>query len=404
MSDRLVVSGSLVPSGKNQPLDARTRIATIANVETIEMPFVGMIFYVEDETKFYKVLSLKNKKVGPIELKDALVDTYEELIDPNLATKEFVLQAVADAEQEPVDLSAYAKTEYVNELIAEIELTSGPQGPQGEQGEQGLPGEKGEQGEMGPQGPQGEMGPVGPMGPQGEQGVQGPQGPQGPQGIEGPVGLQGPQGEMGPQGEAFTFEMFTEEQLESLRGPQGEVGPQGPQGVPGQNGAQGEKGDKGEDGTFDPSVVFANLATESKTVIEAINELFGLISNNHPHQEHFIYYGYIPQSVYGNVTNFKDITLAMINHEQSVMKTSKVMLEKASLGVVPEACFMIVAIPKESGFVATKDNGFGGLIPFDESALGVNGIEVKYDNVDYVVYGEFSLISGERFIYVKEAE
>ena len=230
MSDKLVVSGSLVPSGKNQPLDARTRIATIANIETIEMPFVGMIFFVEDEVKFYKVLSLKSKKVGPIEFKDSLVDAYEELIDPNLATKEFVLQAVADAEQDPVDLSAYAKTEYVDGLIAEIELTPGPQGPQGEQG---LQGEKGEQGEMGPQGPQGEIGPVGPMGPQGEQGLQGPEGPQGPQGIEGPMGPQGPQGlqgEMGPQGEAFTFEMFTEEQLESLRGPQGEVGPQGPAG------------------------------------------------------------------------------------------------------------------------------------------------------------------------------
>ncbi len=315
MADKIVVGGSLIPSGKNQPLDIRARISTISKVETIEVPFIGLIFYVEDEDKFYVVKSLKAKKVASISMPDMLVDEYAPLVNPDLVTYE-----------------------YVNQQIEQIQLTPGPQG---------------EQGEMGPQGPQGE---VGPQGPQGEQGIQGEQGPQ---------------------------------------GIQGEMGPQGP---------QGEKGDKGEDGTFDPSVEFEDLETESKTVIEAINELLGLIAKEHPHQEHPIYFGYIPQSVYGNTVNFKDITIEMIKHEESVIQTSLEPLEKASMGNVPEACFMIVAIPKESGFVAMKDNGFGGLIPFDESILGVNGIEVKYDDVDYVIYGEFSLVSGERFIYVKEAE
>lgn len=315
MADKIVVGGSLIPSGKNQPLDIRARIATISKVDTIEIPFVGLIFYVEDEEKFYVVKSLKAKKVAAITMPDMLVDEYEPLINPDLATYE-----------------------YVNQQIEQIQLTPGQQGPQGEQG---LPGEKGEQGEQGPQGEQGI---------QGERGEQGPQGPQGEQGI---------QGEQGPQGE------------------------------------------KGE---FDPSTEFEDLETESKTVIEAINELLGLISNNHPHQEHFIYYGYIPQSVYGNVIDFKDITIEMIKHEESSINETKEVVDKTSLGIVPEACFMIVAIPKESNLIAMKDNGFGGLIPFDESVLGVNGIEVKYDDVDYLVFGEFSLVSGERFIYIEEAE
>lgn len=315
MADKIVVGGSLIPSGKNQPLDIRARIATISKVDTIEIPFVGLIFYVEDEEKFYVVKSLKAKKVAAITMPDMLVDEYEPLINPDLVTYE-----------------------YVNQQIEQIQLTPGQQGPQGEQG---LPGEKGEQGEQGPQGEQGI---------QGERGEQGPQGPQGEQGI---------QGEQGPQGE------------------------------------------KGE---FDPSTEFEDLETESKTVIEAINELLGLISNNHPHQEHFIYYGYIPQSVYGNVIDFKDITIEMIKHEESSINETKEVVDKTSLGIVPEACFMIVAIPKESNLIAMKDNGFGGLIPFDESVLGVNGIEVKYDDVDYLVFGEFSLVSGERFIYIEEAE
>lgn len=312
MADKIVVGGSLIPSDKNQPLDIRARIATISKVESIEIPFVGLIFYVEDEEKFYVVKSLKAKKVAAITMPDMLVDEYEPLINPDLVTYE-----------------------YVNQQIEQIKLTPGQQGPQGEQG---LPGEKGERGEQGPQGEKGEQGEIGPQGPQGEQGIQGEQGPQ------------------------------------------------------------------GEKGEFDPSTEFEDLETESKTVIEAINELLGLISNNHPHQEHFIYYGYIPQSVYGNVINFKDITIEMIKHEESSINETKEVVDKTSLGIVPEACFMIVAIPKESNLIAMKDNGFGGLIPFDESVLGVNGIEVKYDDVDYLVFGEFSLVSGERFIYIEEAE
>ena len=327
MADKIVVGGSLIPSGKNQPLDIRARIATISKVESIEIPFIGLIFYVEDEEKFYVVKSLKAKKVAAVTMPDMLVDEYEPLINPDLVTYE-----------------------YVNQQIEQIQLTPGPQGPQGIQGEQGLPGEKGEQG------------------------------------IQGIQGAQGERGEQGIQGE---------------KGEQGEQGPRGEQGIQGEKGERGEQGPQGEKGEFDPSTEFENLETESKTIIEAINELLRLISNNHPHQEHFIYYGYIPQSVYGTVTDFKNITIEMIKHKESSINEVKEVVGKTSLGVVPEACFMIVAIPKESNLIAKKDNGFGGLVPFDESILGVNGIEVKYDNVDYLVFGELALVSGERFIYVE---
>ena len=65
------------------------------------------------------------------------------------------------------------------------------------------------------------------------------------------------QGETGPQGdkgEPFTYDDFTEEQLEGLRGPQGERGPQGQQG---KTGPQGERGPRGVDAPLQSQVVEA---------------------------------------------------------------------------------------------------------------------------------------------------
>lgn len=112
-------------------------------------------------------------------------------------------------------------------------------GPQGPQGIQGPAGPQGAQGERGEAGPQGQVGPQGPTGPQGETGPRGIQGEQGVQGV------QGPEGPQGPKGDPFTYDDFTEEQLQSLVGPQGDIGPQGPIGEQGPVGPQGEKGDVG---------------------------------------------------------------------------------------------------------------------------------------------------------------
>ena len=57
--------------------------------------------------------------------------------------------------------------------------------------------------------------------------------------------LKGPQGEpgvKGDKGDAFTYADFTQEQLEALRGPQGI------QGVPGETGPAGQPGQNGKDG------------------------------------------------------------------------------------------------------------------------------------------------------------
>ena len=99
------------------------------------------------------------------------------------------------------------------------------QGPKGEPGKQGPPG---------PPGPPGEPGRNGIDGLNGEQGLQGIQGPPGPPGAPGKDGLNGdpgPKGEPGKDGKPFTYDMFTQEQLENLKGPRGEQGPPGPPGT-----------------------------------------------------------------------------------------------------------------------------------------------------------------------------
>ena len=193
-----------------------------------------------------------------------------------------VIELIDKAQFGDVDTTKFATKELVEQSIAEIELTPGPQGEKGEQG------------------------------PQGERGEQGPQG------IQGEQGLQGEKGEQGPQGPA------------------------------------------GKDGTFDSNEEFEDLQTSSKTIVGAINEIFvllkNLIENNPPSDEELeladIYYGYFPYTVDEGLNNFNDIKIDHILHDDAIMNTANNVLEKTSLGNVPEACFIVVAIKEELGLKA----------------------------------------------------
>lgn len=81
---------------------------------------------------------------------------------------------------------------------------------------------------QGPKGDPGEQGPPGPPGPPGEPGRNGIDGVNGERGLQGPPG---PPGAPGKDGKPFTYDMFTQEQLENLKGPRGEQGPPGPPGT-----------------------------------------------------------------------------------------------------------------------------------------------------------------------------
>ena len=216
-------------------------------------------------------------------LEDALYEISDKVADGDLATKDFVTEAITQAQlggdSGEIDLSNYATKYYVDDAIEAIELTPGPKGDKGDKGDTGKQGPAGQDGTTPVKGVDyfteediaslnipsidglatesfvnnaianaqlgdGENGSIdlstyatisyvdgaietieltpGPKGDKGDTGETGPEGPKGDTGETGPAGA---------DGAPFTYDMFTEEQLEALRGPKGE---------------QGEKGDKGD--------------------------------------------------------------------------------------------------------------------------------------------------------------
>ena len=307
---KVVISGPLMPSTKDTPIDVRTRVESLEDIPNIQLPYVGMIFFVKSEGKHYTVKSLKAKDLNGILVEDALIDQYEEFgthIDLDLsefATEELVEELAAEMRENDAD---------IREMIESIADGNGLRGEDGksayeiakefgfegseEEWLESLKGEQGPAGEMGPQGLQGEVGPMGPEGPMGPQGEKGEpfryedftpeqledlvknieSGADGKSAYEiakefgfegseeewlgslrGPQGEQGPQGPMGPQGHSAyaawkalpqNANGTVEEFIESLRGPmgpQGEKGEQGLQGEVGPMGPQGPAGEKGE--------------------------------------------------------------------------------------------------------------------------------------------------------------
>lgn len=116
----------------------------------------------------------------------------------------------------------------------------------------------------GPKGDRGETGSIGPQGPKGEKGDKGDKGEQGDT---------GPQGETGAKGDAFTYDDFTPEQLESLRGPKGDTGATGPQGKEGAVGPQGAKGEPGKDAVIDATLTQEGEAADAAATGKRLTEI-----------------------------------------------------------------------------------------------------------------------------------
>lgn len=113
-------------------------------------------------------------------------------------------------------------------------------------------------------------------------------------------------------------------------------------------------------------------------------------------EKNLMYYGYI---IDDTLLDYNDITKEHLNMSTMLNQEVKV-LGKTSIGNCPGGSRILVAVPKNSGLKAYKDNGLGGLTQFDESILGVNGIILNIDTVDYLIFGEFASVAGERFIYI----
>ena len=70
--------GNLLPNTVNTPLDARARVATLADAANIQNPELGGIFYCVETGKHYRITALTSKTVGALEVENAAVGSYEE--------------------------------------------------------------------------------------------------------------------------------------------------------------------------------------------------------------------------------------------------------------------------------------------------------------------------------------
>lgn len=64
-------------SQANTPTRDGTRVKSESDIANIQLPYVGMVIYIEDDDTFVYVKSLKSRKIGNFEIKDALVDKYD---------------------------------------------------------------------------------------------------------------------------------------------------------------------------------------------------------------------------------------------------------------------------------------------------------------------------------------
>lgn len=75
----VLIGGSLTLSVNNEPTRVGQRVSTESDIANIPAPFIGLIVYIEDQDSFVYVKSLKSRKVGNFEIKNALVDEYKPL-------------------------------------------------------------------------------------------------------------------------------------------------------------------------------------------------------------------------------------------------------------------------------------------------------------------------------------
>ena len=169
MNDKkVVVSGPIIPSTINTPTDLRIRVQAIDDIYNIELPYIGMIVYVMDEDKYYKIKTLKAKEVADfLIIENSLVDTFEELLIDSSKDAEIIalqqeiaeLRAIMEENKEiseleqvtevtgeeliPIaidgenksvkskylkdttDLSEYATKKYVDDYVRDIQIESG---------------------------------------------------------------------------------------------------------------------------------------------------------------------------------------------------------------------------------------------------------------------------------------
>lgn len=125
-----------------------------------------------------------------------------------------------------------------------------------------------------------------------------------------------------------------------------------------------------------------------------------------------MYYGYITQAQ-ANLTaensttwTYSDLTSSSLSGgvaSGTLVKTDVSTLSKTAINLVPEGDFILIAIPKASNLVCTKDNGIGGKVIWYTdvgTTYQANGLDLVIDGITYDIFGELSTVEGTRYIYI----
>ena len=252
-----------------------------------------------------------------------------------------------------------------------------------------------------------------------------PKGDKGDTGDKGEKGDTGEKGDKGDKGDTPTIKVGTVTQGASTNVTMREVGgehlfdftlPKGDKGDKGDTGEKGEKGDKGDNG-ISPSFTIGTVTTlepdqnATVTISGTFPNLvlnFGIprgkdsTSTTPSTPTEYMYYGRLTlDEVGGRPINYNQITSTMITTGANVTKTTPKTMGKTGFGVGNTYDHLIVVVPASKKYTVTKDNGFGGKMPFDEDLFGSsNGISININGVDYLLYGEAMTVSGQLFFYI----
>ena len=118
-----------------------------------------------------------------------------------------------------------------------------------------------------------------------------------------------------------------------------------------------------------------------------------------------IYYGRLSISeVGGSVIQYDAITDTMIKSGTNINKITLQTLNRKSISKQSETSkgdYIIVAVPKNEGYIVKKDNDLGYKVMFDEDVSGANGnVALNIDGNEYEIYGEILISPAEIFIYI----
>ena len=70
----IIIGGATQPSTINTPGDKRERVSTFEEIYSIDNPAIGGTVWVEDEQREYRIISLKAKTIGGMEIENGAVD------------------------------------------------------------------------------------------------------------------------------------------------------------------------------------------------------------------------------------------------------------------------------------------------------------------------------------------